>query len=147
MKIEPMKVDDLPTILEIEKESYKNPWEEKDYLYELKENPFAYYFKLVHDDKIIGYIGFWITFEIAQVTKVTIVKEFRGKKLSYILLKDMEERIKQATDCNQITLEVRVSNEVAIHIYEKFGFEIATVRKDYYSDHEDAYLMVKEVIA
>lgn len=42
------------------------------------------------------------------------------------------------------TLEVRVSNEVAISLYEKYGFIKKGLRKDYYQDnHEDAYLMVK----
>ena len=39
-------------------------------------------------------------------------------------------------------LEVRVSNEAAIHLYEKHGFIRQGVRKDFYKYiHEDAYVM------
>ena len=145
MTIEPLNLKDLPSILLLEKELYIKPWKEKDFLYELNENPFAYYFKMVHESQIIGYIGFWITFETAQVTKVSIAKRFQGKKLSYILMQDMEKRVKLA-NCEVITLEVRVSNVAAIHLYQKCGFHIECIRKNYYDNHEDAYLMMKELI-
>jgi len=46
----------------------------------------------------------------------------------------------------EISLEVRVSNEKAINLYHSFGFEVKGIRKDYYQDnHEDAYLMVKVI--
>lgn len=144
MTIEPMQIEDLPEILKLENELYIKPWEEKDYLYELNENPYAYYFKLVYEKQIIGYLGFWITFDVAQITKVSIAKAYQNKRLSYILMEDLEQRIKKAR-CHKISLEVRVSNQRAIHVYEKSGFYIASIRKHYYSDFEDAYLMIKEV--
>jgi ribosomal-protein-alanine N-acetyltransferase len=43
---------------------------------------------------------------------------------------------------NELTLEVRVSNEAAQNLYRKFGFKIVGRRKQYYSDNrEDAYIM------
>jgi ribosomal-protein-alanine N-acetyltransferase len=48
-------------------------------------------------------------------------------------------------ECEFLSLEVRISNIPAQNLYKKFGLEIVSVRKDYYSDHEDAYLMVKAV--
>ncbi len=144
MRVEPLLASDLNEILQLEKELYKKPWQEKDYLYELNENPFAYYFKLVHEGEIIGYMGFWITFETAQITKVSISKKYQKRKISYILMQDMENRILSA-DCDVITLEVRVSNEPAIHLYKKCGFKVECIRENYYEDHEDAYLMIKEL--
>lgn len=45
-----------------------------------------------------------------------------------------------------MSLEVRVSNESAIKLYEKFGFKNVGIRKNYYQDNfEDAYLMVREM--
>ena len=45
-----------------------------------------------------------------------------------------------------INLEVRISNQKAIKLYEKCGFKIVAIRKNYYQDnHEDAYLMIKEM--
>ena len=46
-----------------------------------------------------------------------------------------------------MTLEVRVSNAVAISLYEKLGFQKGGIRKRYYTDnHEDAYSNVGEFI-
>ena len=43
------------------------------------------------------------------------------------------------------SLEVRVSNQSAISLYERYGFKQVGLRKAYYQDnHEDAYLMIKE---
>ena len=44
-----------------------------------------------------------------------------------------------------ITLEVRVSNDVAIGLYKKFGFREVALRKYYYGD-EDGILMEKQVM-
>lgn len=144
MTIEPLLNEDLDSIILLEQELYLKPWQKKDFLYELEENPFAYYFKMVDNQKIIGYMGFWITFDIAQITKISICKAYQGKKLSYILMQDLEKRVRLA-HCKSLSLEVRVSNQVAIHVYQKCGFKIETLRKDYYDNHEDAYLMVKEL--
>ena len=44
-----------------------------------------------------------------------------------------------------ITLEVRISNEVARKLYKKFGFREVALRKYYYGD-EDGILMEKQVM-
>lgn len=144
MKILPLEKKDILEILKIEDVSYQRPWQEKDFLYELEENPYAYYFKVEQEKEIIGYYGFWITFETAQICKITIAPAYRKRKISHILMEDMEQRVRLA-NCENITLEVRVSNQVAIHLYEQHGFHIACLRKQYYENKEDAYLMIKEL--
>lgn len=137
--------EDIDAILPLENALYHKPWQKKDYLYELKENPFAYYLKMIDADtlEIMGYIGFWIKFEQAEITKVSIAKKYQGYKLSKLLMSDAERRIRLA-GCENITLEVRVSNEVAINLYKSSGFNIVATRKKYYENGEDAYLMLKE---
>ncbi len=44
-----------------------------------------------------------------------------------------------------LTLEVRVSNNYAIKIYEQIGFKVGTIRKKYYENNEDALLMVLDL--
>ena len=46
-------------------------------------------------------------------------------------------------DYERAYLEVRETNRVAIHLYETFGFKIAHYRKSYYTNGEDALVMVK----
>lgn len=142
----PVELADIDELIKIEETLYHKPWQKKDYEYELNTNPFAYYFKLVEKKSkiMLGYIGFWIKFEQAEITKVSIDKRFQGLKLSKILMEDCINRVKMA-ECENITLEVRVSNKVAINLYKSFGFEIVATRKKYYENGEDAYLMLKDV--
>lgn len=139
-------VEDIDKILPLEQELYHKPWQKKDYEYELKENAFAHYLKMINADnnEIIGYIGFWVKFEQAEITKVSIAKKYQGYKLSKLLMMDAENRMKLA-GCESSTLEVRVSNEVAINLYKSCGYKILTTRKQYYENNEDAYLMYKEL--
>ena len=41
------------------------------------------------------------------------------------------------------TLEVNVTNEPAIRLYKKFGFKNLGIRKKYYNNSQDAYIMTK----
>lgn len=125
----------------LEHQLFSSPWSKDDYIYELSSNPYAKYYVL-EDDKIVGYVGIWITYETAQITTIGIAKERQGEGLSKLL---MNKVIEETKDCEAITLEVRVSNVKAIKLYESYGFKKEAIRKDYYLDnHEDAYLMMKE---
>ena len=138
--------EDLDNVLKIENEVFAEPWGKDFFEYELHENPFSNYFKMIikETNELLGYIGFWITFETAQIANIAIAKKYQGHKLSKLLLADCIKRIKLAS-CEKITLEVRVSNEKAINLYESFGFVKVTTRKHYYNNGEDAYLMLKEL--
>lgn len=145
IQILPIQNQDLEEIIKIEEELYHKPWKIEDFMYELHNNPYAYYLKMQDKEskEIMGYIGFWIKFDQAEITKVSIAKKYQGHKLSKILMEDCERRVKLA-QCINITLEVRVSNIVAISLYTKCGFKIVATRKKYYENGEDAYLMLKE---
>lgn len=142
MIVRNMTINDLDEIVNIEKELYKIPWNEKQYKYELEENEFSYLFVLENDGVIIGYYGFWVMFEESDITKVSIRKEFQGMKLSNILMEDCIKRV-GVLGCNKINLEVRVDNVKAINLYKKYGFEEIYVRKDYYGKGEDALILNK----
>ena len=142
MIIRSMTINDLDEIVNIEKDLYKAPWNEKQYRYELEENEFSYVFILEHDNVIVGYYGFWVMFEECDITKVSIRKEFQGMKLSNILMEDCFSRVK-ALGCNKINLEVRTTNERAINLYKKHGFEDVIIRKNYYGKNEDALILSK----
>lgn len=138
--------EDLDNIILLENTLYHKPWKKKDYEYELNINPFAHYLKMVikETNEIVGYIGFWVKFEQAEITKISIDKKYQGLKLSKLLINDSFNRMKLA-GCESCTLEVRVSNIVAINLYKSVGFNILTTRKQYYENGEDAYLMYKEL--
>lgn len=141
MLLRAMRLSDLDNIMPLEHQLFSSPWSKDDYIYELSSNPYTKYYVL-EDDKIVGYVGIWITYETAQITTIGIAKERQGEGLSKLL---MNKVIEETKDCEAITLEVRVSNVKAIKLYESYGFKKEAIRKDYYLDnHEDAYLMMKE---
>ena len=140
VKILKMSKEHIEDVLEIEKRCFTDPWTKKMFEDELL-NPLAYYIVLVKDEKIVGYAGFWDIIDDAQIMNVAVDTMYRGKGLGNLI---MEDFIKEAKDRNldTMSLEVRVSNEPAIKLYEKYGFEVQGRRKKYYQDNgEDAYIM------
>ncbi|KAA9004965.1 ribosomal-protein-alanine N-acetyltransferase [Paenibacillus spiritus] len=136
-----MTLQDIPRILVIEREAFTMPWTEEAFRNELTHNHFAKYMVMEWQGDIIGYAGMWAIVDEAHVTNIAVLEAYRGRKWGERLL---DELMKTAAylGMKSITLEVRVSNEVAQNLYRKKGFRPAGVRKGYYSDNrEDALIM------
>ena len=99
---------------------------------------------IMNDDAVIGYIVIWLDIDKSQIYSMYIKDKYRRKYYAYqacsLLEKDLIKR-----GVKTWTLEVRQSNLSAINLYKKLGFEIVTSRDDYYQDHEDAWLMLKDI--
>lgn len=134
-----MTEKDISTVMEIEKIAFHPGWTVEHFKYELTENPFSQLFVLEENRKIIGYIGYWITFDQAQITTIAIHPQERNKGYACKMMEFAIQNIKAAC-CDFITLEVRKSNIAAQKLYEKFSFVVCGERKNYYGD-EDAILM------
>lgn len=78
MLLRAMRLSDLDNIMPLERQLFSSPWSKDDYIYELSSNPYAKYYVL-EDDKIVGYVGIWITYETAQITTIGIAKERQGE--------------------------------------------------------------------
>ncbi len=137
------EVKDIFYIAKLEKKVFKNSLGESFLLQELTDNPYSFYFVLEQNKSIIGYIGFRVYDEQAEMMNFLIDPDFQneglGTKLLTFCLAELENK-----KVNLITLEVRKSNKKAQYVYEKFGFKLSHVRKKYY-ENEDGYVLVKEV--
>ncbi|MGL5977818.1 MAG: ribosomal protein S18-alanine N-acetyltransferase [Erysipelotrichaceae bacterium] len=140
-----MTLDDFPQVLAIEQAIFSDAWKEEHYQYELLENPYAKLYVATCDDDIVGYIGYWITFETCQITTVGVKSSMQSRGIGTLLLEFVEKQARSA-GCETILLEVRISNETAKRLYRKQGYFDLNVRKAYYADNfEDAQVMAKGI--
>ena len=134
---------DLSKVVDLENICFpKGGWTLEQFRYELMENPFSSLLVFEENQAIIGYIDWWITYEQAQLANIAVHpaswKQGIGQQLLNEALQDAIEK-----ECENMTLEARISNERAIQFYEKNGFISVNTRKNYYDDGENAYLMIK----
>ena len=131
----------------LESACFHDPWPLEQVIYESKENPVANLYSATIDDEVVGYIDFFITFDSASIARICVADEYRRNGIAKTLIEKMVEVCKkQKEPVENITLEVRESNEAAIKLYEKNGFRTITKKKMYYSDGEDAIYMVRCIL-
>lgn len=145
MLIRRMELQDVDEVVEIEKELFATPWDKEALCYELEKNAFSTILILENDNEVVGYLGMWLLGDQTQITTLGIKKICQQKGYSKLLM-DKCVAITKEQGYQNINLEVRVSNFKAINLYKKYDFKIVATRKNYYQDnHEDAYLMIKEM--
>ncbi len=140
MIIRDMTEVDLTEICNIEQESFSDPWSYEDFL-ESFRNEHNSYLVAEQDDVIVGYCGYWGVGEEGYIYNVAVRKDYRRRQIGYRMLTELIIRA-QEKGITALTLEVRKSNEAAIGLYERLGFESVGIRKDFYSKpREDAVIM------
>jgi ribosomal-protein-alanine N-acetyltransferase len=138
--IEKVSIEDFDDIEVIEFKTFKDPISKDVYIKDMLDNPYSYYYKLVFEDQLIGYFGLWVIFEDIQITTIAVDSEYQGSGFGKLMIEFIIDLVK-SQNAENITLEVRKSNERAINLYQKYQFYKVAVRKNYYEDGEDAYLM------
>lgn len=136
-----MTVDDIEQVYNVEINSFTLPWSKEAFLNEMTTNQHAKYIVMELGNQLIGYCGMWIILDESHITNIAVLPEYRGKKYGDALMKQVFE-FNRSLGVRSITLEVRITNEVAQGLYKKYGFKTGGVRKNYYADnHEDALVM------
>ena len=179
-----MRVEDIPQVMEIERESFPTMWPPTAFRRELQQNRLAHYIVVVEDNPrvprpsesaerqgpigrflgeikqmlspdddtqlpppdqrpelVVGFIGVWMMADEAHIVTIATRGSHRRQGIGEALLISAIETA-QARQQPLVTLEVRVSNDTAIALYEKYGFQEVGRRPRYYSDnHEDAYVL------
>jgi [ribosomal protein S18]-alanine N-acetyltransferase len=93
------------------------------------------------DGQIIGFIfGIMMSRTEARILMLAVDPRYRGKGFGATLYREMQRQC-AVKGMSAIALEVRVSNQVAIHFYEKMGFQLVGRIAQYYSNGEDAFRM------
>ena len=148
MIIRRVKKEDFEQVYEIEQSCFKDPYPKKHLEYEFFENPVNVILVAEENSKIVGFIDFMITFNSATIVQIAVIPEYRKQKIATMLLKEMENSFPKDIEdvVENVTLEVRKTNESAINLYKKGGYEIIVEKKHYYPDGEDAIYMVKRIL-
>ena len=112
----------------------------RDSLYHLEEVLKNDYFKILvyeKDSTVLAFLMYTLLEGTIDIVDLIVDKNFRRQHIATFL---MDELITKSHVGDKLYLEVRVDNEAAITLYEKFGFQVIHTRKKYYGD-KDAYVM------
>jgi len=134
---------DLEKIHECEMTCFESPWSFAMLYEDIVENNNTVYLVVELNGEIIGYGGMWIVLDEAHITNVCILPGHREKGYAKQLMKALSRASKEHGAAS-MSLEVRVSNKPALKLYKKCGFSIQGLRKKYYKNNEDAYVMWTE---
>jgi len=110
----------------------------------IKSNPFSRKIEYIMEDKSIGYLEYSLIYDRMEIDNFFVLDEYRNQGIGTKLLAHLVSLAINYRVIN-ITLEVRISNHIAINLYKKFGFREVALRKYYYGD-EDGILMEKQVM-
>lgn len=145
VSIEPMRAADLEVVARIDKQCFPSPWLPASYVTELS-NRAACYLVARQGQEVVAYAGAWVIMDEAHITTIAVSPEQQGRKIGErLLLALMDEAVLRGA--SHATLEVRESNRAAQHLYCKYGFRNAAIRKSYYTDNgENALVMWAEEI-
>ena len=111
--------------------------------YDLENNVFTRYYIYKKDNEIVAFINYQIMYEKAELIQISVLDNYQNQKIASNLLEYMINDLKK-NNVESITLEVKVTNEKAIHLYKKYGFKEIGIRKGYYKGI-DGILMEKRV--
>jgi ribosomal-protein-alanine N-acetyltransferase len=146
LRIEAMRLEDLPQVQAIEQASFTTPWPPHAYRNELQANRLAQYLVVRAGSEVVGYAGLWLMVDEAHITTFAIHPAWRRRRLGERLLLAVLD-VARAQRAREATLEVRLSNLAARRLYEKYGFRPVGLRPNYYSDdREDALIMTTETL-
>lgn len=138
--IRQLQEEDVGVLAQIEAETFSMPWSERDFR-ELLNHPYCFYLVAVVDGRIAGCCGFTNICSEANIDNVVVAEQYRNLGIAQAMLGELIER-GEGLGVEAYTLEVRVSNAPAIHIYEKLGFRSEGIRPGFYEKpREDAMIM------
>ncbi|HEV8602739.1 MAG TPA: ribosomal protein S18-alanine N-acetyltransferase [Gaiellaceae bacterium] len=147
IELRKLKLRDLSAIEQIERSSYPTPWSRSMFASELAK-PSSICLGAIDSDaeRLVGYLIISRYVDAWHVMNIAIADEFRRRGIATRLMERLFDLT--APDGRRgYTLEVRISNEAAIRLYEQVGFKARGVRRGYYTDNrEDALIMWKDPV-
>jgi ribosomal-protein-alanine N-acetyltransferase len=147
VRVELMTLADIPAVHRIERASFPVPWPDYAFQQEIETNRLAHYLVVRAGREIVAYGGMWLMVDEAHITTFAVLPEWRRRGIGGRLMVAMM-KLASDLDARVATLEVRLSNDAARELYQRFGFRPVGLRPRYYSDNgEDALIMTTGPLA
>lgn len=138
--IRTMLPEDAEKVSGLEQQIFSQPWSAQGFRDALSSDK-VIFLVAEQENKPVGYCGMYCAADEGEITNVAVTKEARNRGIGGRLLRQLLAEAREAGIRNVI-LEVRVSNDSAIHLYKNLGFAISGIRKDFYEmPREDGYVM------
>lgn len=143
MTVKNLYKEDIFSILEVYSDNFPDGWN-KDMLTTAFDGGRFLCLGAEDNGVLLGVITVSLGLDDADIEGVVTKREFLRRGVAKTLIKSAMDEIK-SLNLKKVFLEVRESNTFAKNLYESFGFSPVSVRKKYYSDGENAVVMVKEL--
>lgn len=140
-KIIPLSTEYFEEAYVIEQQAHHFPWTWATFLQNQGSN--FHNLAIISDEKLAGFTICQFVLDEASLFNLAIDPQQQKKGLGQRLITQLIEALIER-EIQTLWLEVRASNDTAIRLYDKLGFNQISVRPDYYpSNHgrEDAILM------
>lgn len=142
IRIRPLELQDVEALARIEQESFSMPWSAQDFA-DLLTREYCTYYVAEDAGEPVACAGYTNLCGEANIDNVVVAPSHRRRGIAGELLQKLI-RDAESAGVEAFTLEVRVSNASAIHLYEKLGFVAEGVRPRFYErPTEDALIMWK----
>lgn len=138
---------DVNAMLAIERASFKDPWTREMLLFELKEEEYTRVWgakTLETPPVLVGYICVMAVEDEVNINNIAVHPQYRRRGVAKKLLLQALKWAK-GRGAQRAFLEVRPSNQAALKFYEELNFRPRGVRKRYYADGEDAWVLTKDL--
>jgi len=143
VEIRRLTYTDLPQVIAIERRAFPTAWSLAMFVLELSKSSGICLAAMLPDERgrrLVGYLICSRYDTVWHVMNVAVDPDHRREGIASALLAELYERVGDAGA--RFTLEVRCSNQTAIHLYEREGFRAVGMRRRYYQDNgEDALVM------
>ncbi len=151
-EIKPLSAEQLPAVVELDRICFGGHWTLEGYQRELESS--SSYFLTISvrsnlkdrtaspsPSLLVGIGCFWSILEEAHITLLAIHPDYQRQGLGRSLLSALLQ-LARAQGLERATLEVRPSNQAALSLYQKFGFQEAGRRRRYYQDNDEDALIL-----
>lgn len=138
--IDKISLSAIPQIYQIELSCYPTPWTIENFTAEIATSS-GFNWCIKNDDNILlGYLFSYIIFDEMFITNICIHQNYHNQKIGSLLLETILSKAANAS-INKVFLEVREINYFAIKLYISNGFTIDCVKKNFYTNGDNAISM------